>query len=54
MLITDLHYPLAGLMVLAGGIGLIKLFDLLTSQSAKRLFEMPNAGQGSREKISCT
>jgi hypothetical protein len=40
MSMIDLHNPIAGLVVLAGGIGFMKFFDCLTSQSAKRLLEM--------------
>lgn len=43
MSITDLHYPLAGLAVLAGGVGFIKAFDFLAAQSVKRLLEMARA-----------
>lgn len=43
MSMLELHYPIAGLIVLAGGIGFLKFFDYLASQSAKRLLEMANA-----------
>lgn len=50
MTIVDLHYPLAGLIVLAGGIGFLKVFDFLAAQSAKRLLEMALVCQ---EKTQC-
>jgi hypothetical protein len=43
MSVIDLHYPIAGLVVLAGGIGFMKFFDFLASQSAKRLLEMASS-----------
>lgn len=30
-----IHYPITGLIVLAGSIGLLKLFDFLAAQNAK-------------------
>ncbi|MBC2712087.1 MAG: hypothetical protein HGJ94_14220 [Desulfosarcina sp.] len=36
----DIHYPITGLIVLAGSIGFLKLFDFLAAQSAKRLLEV--------------
>jgi hypothetical protein len=39
----DMIYPITGLVVLAGSIAFLKVFDYLAGQSAKRLFEMPGA-----------
>ena len=50
MPMIDLHYPLTGLLILAGGIGFMKAFDFLASQSVKRLLEMANA---CRENQTC-
>ena len=36
----DLHYPLAGLTVLVGGIAFMKGFDFLAAESVRRLLEM--------------
>ena len=36
----DIHYPIGGLMVLAGAIVFLKAFDFLAARSASRLREL--------------
>jgi hypothetical protein len=42
----DPHYPLTGLILLAGAIALLKFFDLLAGQSAKRLLALAGDPDG--------
>ncbi|BBO93042.1 hypothetical protein DSCOOX_62220 [Desulfosarcina ovata subsp. ovata] len=42
----NFHYPLGGLLVLIGSIGLLKGLDFLAAQSVKRLLEMAARPQG--------
>ncbi|BBO68418.1 hypothetical protein DSCA_23480 [Desulfosarcina alkanivorans] len=36
----DIHYPVTGLVILAGAIVFLKGFDFLAAQSVKRLLHM--------------
>ena len=40
----DLHYPIAGIILLIGSIAFLKLFDFFAAQSAKRLLELADEG----------
>ena len=41
----ELHFPIAGLILLIGSIAFLKLFDYLAAQSGKRLLELADAGR---------
>jgi hypothetical protein len=43
----DIHYPICGLMVLAGAVVFLKGFDFLAAQSARRLREIAGARRAS-------
>jgi hypothetical protein len=44
---VDIHYPIGGLMVLAGAIVFLKAFDFMAARSARRLREMAGVHRSS-------
>jgi len=40
MAYMDIHYPIAGAIILVGAIAFLKTLDFLSAQTAKRLLEM--------------